>query len=95
MYTSINEAELNAFGLSSADFEQDAVEIWPDCLEVYAIFDDMNTQWRIGMNGATGLDYSALPIVLDANNVKISKELLSDLRIMEVAALKEMNKKDK
>ena len=95
MYTSRNEAELNAFGLSSADFEQDAVEIWPDCLEAYAIFDDMNTQWRIGMNGATGLDYSALPIVLDANNVKISKELLSDLRIMEVAALKEMNKKDK
>lgn len=95
MYERIDEAELKAFGLSAADFEHESVEIWPDCLDAYSIFDDMNTQWRIGMSGATGLDYSALPIVLNANSVKISKELLSDLRVMEVAALKEMNKRDK
>ena len=95
MYQRIDEAELKAFGLSAADFDHEVIEIWPDCLEAYSVFDDMNTQWRVGMSGPTGLDYSALPIVLEANNVKISKELLSDLRVMEVAALKEMSKKDK
>ena len=94
MYKRINEAELKSFGLTVEDFEHEVVEIWPDCLDAYNLFSLMNTQWRIGMNGATGLDYSALHVVLEACNVKISKDILSDIQTMEIAALKEMNKKD-
>lgn len=46
------------------------------------------------MNGATGLDYSALPFVLNAFNVR-KKDwgwMLDDLRLMESVALKEMRK---
>lgn len=94
MYKRINEAELKTFGLTVEDFEHEVIEIWPDCLDSYNLFSLMNTQWRGGMNGATGLDYSALPVVLEACDVKISKDILSDIQTMEIAALKEMNKKD-
>lgn len=46
------------------------------------------------MNGATGLDYSALPFVLKAFNVR-KKDwgwMLDDIRLMESVALKEMRK---
>lgn len=46
------------------------------------------------MNGATGLDYSALPFVLKALDVR-KKDwgwMLDDIRLMESVALKEMRK---
>ena len=74
----------------------EAAVLWllPDVAQVVEVFSMMSTQWRIGMNGATGLDYSALPFVLKALNVK-KKDwgwMLDDLRLMENVALKEMRK---
>lgn len=68
--------------------------LWPDTALVVEVFMSMGTQWRIGMNGATGLDYSALPFVLRALNVKRKywSEFLDDIRLMESVALKEMRK---
>lgn len=68
--------------------------LWPDVAQVVEVFIGMSTQWRIGMNGATGLDYSALPFVLKAFNVR-KKDwgwMLDDIRLMESVALKEMRK---
>ena len=48
----------------------------------------MSTQWRIGMNGATGLDYVALEAVARFLRIKITPELFDGIRIMEDEALR-------
>ena len=39
------------------------VELYPENILPMQVFFAMQTQWRIGMGGATGLDYTALPVV--------------------------------
>lgn len=49
----------------------------------------MSTQWRSGFNGRTGLDYAALPAVLDLRAVPIEDRarVFDDLRVMEIETL--------
>lgn len=56
----------------------------------------MATQWRHGMNGPTGLDYSALPVVLKLEAVpkKNQQDVFDCIRAMEGAALCEIHKKE-
>lgn len=85
----------------SAEFERafgfppdiDDVEIWSDVWDSYQVFSAMNTQWRVGMNGITGLDYTPLNQVMDLFNIKDRATVFSDLRIMEVKALEVMHKR--
>lgn len=57
-------------GFKAADFDDlpddfgDA-EIWPENRETWDLFARMSTQWRVGMAGATGLDYNAAYPLLD------------------------------
>ncbi|WP_272521087.1 DUF1799 domain-containing protein [Providencia sp. PROV202] len=71
----------------------DDVEVVPDVWESYLVFSAMSTQWRVGMNGATGLDYSVIPNVLELLNIKNKATVFDDLRIMEIKALELMNKR--
>jgi hypothetical protein len=83
-----------ANGLTIEDFEADyTAEIWPDCQRSFDVFCAMSTQWRTGMNGATGLDYSAIPQVLRLCRVPRTEwaDVFEDLRVMESAALKQMS----
>ena len=54
----------------------------------------MGTQWRTSMNGATGLDYSALAEIWRRLKVPIANrdEVFQDIRIMENKALETMRK---
>jgi hypothetical protein len=49
----------------------------------------MSTQWRVGMNGATGLDYNTIPVVGRALGYKKKQinEMFPDLQVMENEAL--------
>ena len=49
----------------------------------------MQTQWRTGMAGATGLDYAALPAVLQLTGQPNEQwsQVFDDLRAMEGEAL--------
>lgn len=79
-------------GLTEEDFEGDAVEIWPENLPAYELFNALGTQWRTGMGGATGLDYNVVPAVLRLQAVPRADwpQLFADLRVMEAAALQVM-----
>lgn len=69
----------------------DTVEIYPCNWITLEVFIDLQTQWRTGMAGATGLDYSALPAVMDLRGIiklKDRKRIFSGIRIMESAVLK-------
>ena len=63
------------------------VKVWPDNVPTLNVFVAMSTQWRVGYNGATGLDYAALPVVEDRVGIKAD---FDGLRAMEEAALAQM-----
>jgi Phage related hypothetical protein (DUF1799) len=53
----------------------------------------MSTQWRTGMNGATGLDYNVLKEIWQRLKIPLSRrdDVFQDIRIMENQALKTMS----
>lgn len=79
------------FGLKPEDLQQE-VEIWEVNRESFSVFNSLSTQWRTGMNGATGLDYAVLPTVMDLLGVGTDprRQIFMDVRVMEQAALEAM-----
>lgn len=68
--------------------------MWPEHVPAFRLFSAMRTQWRIGMNGRTGLDYPTLFAMM--SRLPLSGEewddLFDDVRVMEAEALEVMNK---
>lgn len=94
----IDEA-LAAWGLvrdeSSKLQLDDTFALWPECLEIFLIWQSIQTQWRSGMGGATGLDYAGVQAYMALRGIANKKrpELFSALQVMETATLKEWHKK--
>jgi hypothetical protein len=68
--------------------------VWPEHAAAVGVFAALLTQWRITPAGKVlGLDYAAIPPVLQMLGVGRKKwaELFSQLRVMEAAAVKEIN----
>lgn len=87
--------EAAAFGLTIEEASGPPAEIWPDNLPAINLFLSIATQWRTGMNGATGLDYNVLHRELDDLGLagEERQRLKADIRIMEDAALAAMREK--
>lgn len=86
-----------ALGLTREDIaDQDVVYVLPDNWLPLRIFQSMSTQWRIGMSGASGLDYTALPIVMKLEDVrkKDRRDVFSCVQVLERAALGIIHAKD-
>ena len=81
-----------AWGFSFGDLLEEEIEVWPDAWSGFLIFEGMSTQWRVGMGGAIGLDYQALPTV--AKYLEVPDEVMplafNDIRTMESEVLKKM-----
>ena len=88
------DAELEVAGLTR-DEVATSCEIWPENLQAYELFCAMDTQWRIGMAGPTGLDYGVLPVALRMIGAARAdwQQLMADVRVMESAALCAMRAK--
>lgn len=96
MYTPApSEQELAIAGVTLADYELESVEVWPENVQAYRLFCDLQTQWRVGMSGPSGLDYAVLFVMID--RMKLSPEAAEDLeydvRAMESEALSAMHEK--
>ena len=90
MYTpSASKSDAAALGLKLSTLE-DTVDIWIDNFDVFLLFNAMSTQWRVGMTGATGLDYSVLPMIEQRLEIKSTKQNFDDLQIMEQEAMTTM-----
>lgn len=87
-------AEAHAAGFELEDYETDPVEVWPENWQAFQLFAYMETQWRIGMGGATGLDYVVLHHKMDRMNLTPEEyeQLEADVRLMEISALATMGK---
>ena len=79
------EAEEN----ETPDFFEVLVENW----KALSCFQQLATQWRIGFNGATGLDYTAVInfLQLQGGNRKARKELFEEIQLIEAGALAAMS----
>lgn len=66
-----------------------APEIWQDNAHIVRVFGAMQTQWRIGFSGPTGLDYAALPMVVRMMRVPLDcrDDIFMGVRVMESATL--------
>lgn len=104
--TEIDEAAA-AFGLQITTEEEDDDEedrpqpkqdlcyLWPDNVDTFNVWSQLQTQWRVGMSGATGLDYTAVAAYLrDVVGIKKKDlpERFAEIRAMEVATLNEWAK---
>lgn len=71
----------------------DVCEIWADNAPVFDLFAALDTQWRMGASMPVGLDYNAAGLLMDISGVPHEQrmDMLSDLRIMERAALTQMS----
>lgn len=64
-----------------------AVDVWPENWPVVTLFFRLQTQWRLGASGATGLDYHAARMVAETVGLTWDAFLLDDLQILESEAL--------
>jgi hypothetical protein len=93
-------AEIESIGSALSDYGHEQLmemglvdfEVWPDNWLSYQVFSCIGTQWRTGMNGATGLDYNVLPEIWRRLKVPFKERdnIFQDIRIMESTALETM-----
>ncbi|MNC20056.1 hypothetical protein D3C75_679990 [compost metagenome] len=86
------------FGLKLSEIPAEVIEVWDCNWPAFSVFHSMSTQWRVGMGGATGLDYTALPVVAKMIGYKNKdvQDMFPDIQVMENEALITMgeNKQD-
>ncbi|MDP2792556.1 MAG: DUF1799 domain-containing protein [Sulfurisoma sp.] len=78
---------------ASKSFEEPSCEVWECNWKTLKLFAALSTQWRIGTNGATGLDYCALSVVARVLRVRLSPSRLDGIRAMEGEVLRLMGEK--
>lgn len=68
---------------------EECTECWPENWQALQVFSALQTQWNVGMNGAIGLRYEALPVVLNLLEIQETDRagIFNSLRIMESEAL--------
>jgi len=64
--------------------------LWPQCVPAFNLFCELHSQWRVGFQGRTGLDYAAVESHLRLSAAAPRRQwpgLYADLRVLERAAL--------
>lgn len=81
----------------AVDVDEGEVYLWPENRDAWGLWLALQTQWRTGMAGATGLDYTALQATLGLMGIKkkLWPELFQLIRAMEIATLDEWGKQRK
>lgn len=79
------------------EIPEEVTLIWDINWNTFNLFHALTTQWRVGMSGATGLDYSVIPAVGKMLGLKQKQinELFPDLQVMENEALITMGENQK
>lgn len=82
-----------ALGMTEADYTRPSPALWPENWPAIRLFTQLSTQWRIGTNGPTGLDYNVLFHELDRAGVAgdAYDDMMASIRVIESTALEEIH----
>lgn len=71
--------------------EPSELYLWPENVACWDLFMELQTQWRIGAMGRTGLDYAAVDRVIGERRAwrLRRRQRRAEIRAMEVACLEE------
>lgn len=88
-------AELAVLGLLPEDIPPREFDLWPENWPAIQLYVQVQTQWRVGMNGPTGLDYNVVFHELDrrALDRDTYDDLMGSVRVIEETALRILHKK--
>lgn len=75
------------------DLDDNDVEVTPDIEASVTLFQALSTQWRVSMDGPTGIDYAAIPMLASAYGICDLATVIKDIQLMESKALELMHKK--
>lgn len=80
---------LAAFGLrlDAPAPQLEPFHLWPEHVPALVLWTAVQTQWRHGFDGPTGLDYAGVRVVM--RHQRAPRERFDELQIMERAALAE------
>lgn len=83
------------FGLKPSDYKSEPIQVWPENEAAWRLLERLQTQWRMGMGGATGLDYGVMHQMMDRMHLdpEAFDELELQMRILESEALTAMREK--
>lgn len=97
---------MGALGIEEGAFDAAAAEpgtydVWAENADALALFLACQTQWRVtalsspggGVMVFRGLDYPAAAIAAEGLDLRLSGRVFEDLRVMEAAALGELNRR--
>lgn len=73
-------------------------QLWPQNLPIVQLWLDLQTQWRVGFAGPTGLDYTAARALMPLHEIADERAAMHGLRLMEGETLKilaDQRKKEK
>lgn len=90
-----SDEELALIGIRREDVEDTSViEVWPENELPLSVFREVSSQWRFGPQGPTALDWNIVFRVMDLMGIKSKRQLnvIAAIRIMENAALRQINK---
>ena len=69
-----------------------APDIYHDNSEIVHVFSRIDSQWRHGMNGVTGLDYTAVSHFLSGIDIEQTPSLWEGLQVLEFNTLAILSK---
>lgn len=67
----------------------ETIYLWPENVEIWNLYQAVQTQWQHGMAGPTGLNYQAVEIVMRQRRIKRvdQAEVFETIQEMERASL--------
>ncbi len=69
--------------------------VWPENWDALDLFLKSQTQWRSSVGGITGLDYGGVLAIMGMYKYDDPVTVFEDLQVLEVTALRLLNKEDK
>jgi hypothetical protein len=86
------EQDFGVFGVPPQEFldgiKDKDFELWEENAEPFDLFVKLQTQWRSGPSGFTGMDYAGVRAALAMMRRRMTPELFGLLQVMETAGLK-------
>jgi hypothetical protein len=86
------EQDFEQWGAPPAEYLEaieaaETYELWPENVEPLGLFMQLQTQWRMGPAGPSGLDYAGVRAAFSMMRVRLTPALFGDVQAMERAAL--------